>query len=126
MEADIRDLLDEVIEEGLSGLVALEAGSEKRTVEIDNVSKLYRLRIEEGKSDREYFDKQENRTLSEKQLTEQKKTRLADTAVKIGGIIGPMVLSGFCFFAGLKFEETGTIGSRMMNWLMQQIKTARK
>lgn len=51
MEEKIKDMLDEEIANEFQALSGLKTGSQEQTVAIDNLATLYRLRIEESKSD---------------------------------------------------------------------------
>ena len=50
-EPSIKDLLNEEIATEIQNLSELEAGSDEKSSAIDDLAKLYKLRIEENKSE---------------------------------------------------------------------------
>lgn len=56
MYDEIKAKLDEEIMDQLSVLSDMDAGSDKRKTAVDDLVKLYRLRIEETKNDRDFIE----------------------------------------------------------------------
>lgn len=63
---ETKDLLVDKIGEMIEGLSDLEPGSRERATEVENLTKLYRLKIDETKNELEYFEKQDRRTMEDK------------------------------------------------------------
>lgn len=89
MNEDIRNLLEEEIKSGIKNLAFLPSGSEEKSTAIDDLTKLYKLRIEE----------------------ESRKDRFLRVGVEAAGIILPLIFYGIWLRRGFKFEETGTFTS---------------
>lgn len=100
MEITARELLDERIRTDIEGLCTLDAGSEEKASEVENLTKLYKLRIDEDKSIRDSEDAQK-RSIIDK----------AKIASEVG--LGAINLAVVCYWMckTFKFEETGSITS---------------
>lgn len=100
MSKENKEMLDGAIRTGIEELIFLESGSDEKQKEVENLTKLYKLQIEEEKN--------------EKELEETRKKNFADK-VKAGAEIGVTLISlGVgCYWTkkSFKFEETGTITS---------------
>lgn len=155
MKKSARDLLYEEIRREIKNLSTLEPGSEKHTSSVENLSKLYRLMIEETKNDYDYDDKfrrcskEDERydrdiSLREKQLendreyheqddkfrksqmSEQKKDRYFRLGIEAAGIILPLMFYASWMRRGFKFEETGSFTSTTFKNLFQKFKPTKK
>jgi parvulin-like peptidyl-prolyl isomerase len=107
-------LLEYVIKEELQNLTTLEAGEEKSSA-IDDLVKLYKLKIEEDKNQNDLMEKVDAREnevlLKEKQLNQEKKNGFLKLGLEAAGIILPLVFYAAWMTKGFKFEETGTYTS---------------
>ena len=86
---DLSDLLEKEIKTEIQNLSILETGSKEKSTAIDDLTKLYKLRIEE----------------------ESRKDRFLRVGVEAAGIILPLIFYGIWLRRGFKFEETGTFTS---------------
>lgn len=134
MNEDIIMKLDDTILSGLEGLDSLDPGSEEMSKAVDNIVRLYKLRIEDSKVaverdkemnendyKRDQMDLEERyrkKTLesTEKAQKEQLKEQRIDRCVKIG-LAGAELLIPLIFYAcwmddGFKFEKEGTYTSK--------------
>lgn len=97
---DNKKLLDRQIKTDIENLCLMEAGSEQKEKEVENLAKLYKLRIDEDKNERESKDAH--------------KSTIVD-AVKIGAEIGlaliNVAVAGYWMRKTFIFEETGSITS---------------
>lgn len=115
MGKEAKKLLDERIKTDIEGLCVMEPGSEERQKEVENLTKLYKLQIEEEKNEREIEEA-------------RKKTNI--DKVKTGAEIGLGVLNigALCYWMckTFKFEETGSItsaaGRGVFNKILKLIK----
>ena len=115
MDDKAKELLDERIKTDIEGLTVMEPGSEEKEREVENLTKLYKLRIEEDKSERESED--------------ACKSTIVD-AVKIGAEVGLALFNaafvGYWMCKTFKFEETGSItsgaGRGVFNKILKLIK----
>ena len=100
MDNTTKELLDERIRTDIEGLCVLEPGSEQKAKEVENLTKLYKLRIDEDKSIRESDDAQKRSVIDK-----------AKVASEVG--LGAINLAVVCYWMcrTFKFEETGSITS---------------
>lgn len=91
--AEIKSLLDGVIEQEIQNVEALSSGSDEKSKAIQNLATLHKLRIEEIKAETEAEEKRERRVmdseqrkaelaLKEKQATQQETQHQAELALK--------------------------------------------
>lgn len=144
MDEEIRKALANEILSEFEDLKNLEAGSKEQQMAVENVTKLYRLGLEESKSDTDWdeicnrrtvetkreqneLDKQEREEQFKKdQLEEQKKDRYFRLGVEAAGIILPMMFYAVWMKRGFKFEETGTYTSTTFRGLFNRFRPTRK
>lgn len=137
---EIKRLLDEEIKSQIQNLSKLESGSEKMSAAVDDVSKLYKLKIEESKNELEFKERRQKRIaesaqhrvdaqLKEKQLQNDEDAQLdearfkskefddkvKDRWIRLGFDAGIQILLmmfyGCWMRKGFKFEETGSFSS---------------
>lgn len=109
---EIRDLLGEEIKEEIQNLSTLEPGSKEKSMAIEDLTKLYRLRIEElNKKD---------------QLNEQVKDRYFRLGVEVAGIVLPLIFYAAWMRRGFEFEENGTFTSTTFRGLFNRFKPTKK
>lgn len=111
-------MLEEVIQSEIRGLAALTPGEEK-TAAIEELSKLYRLKIEETKSLEEVQVKND-------QISEQKKDRYFKLGIAAAELIIPLVFYGAWMKKGFQFEEKGTFTSTTFRGLFNRFKPTKK
>lgn len=130
MGEEIRDLLGEEIKEEIQNLSTLEPGSKEKSTAIDDLAKLYRLRIEETKNEWDFNEKYDTREsdniLKKDQLEEQIKDRYFRLGLEAAGIILPMIFYAAWMRRGFKFEETGTYTSTTFRGLFNRFKPTKK
>lgn len=91
--AEIKSLLDDVIEQEIRNVEALESGSDEKSSAIRDLATLHKLRIEEIKAETEADEKRERRimdseqrkaelTLKEKQAEQQEAQQKAELSIK--------------------------------------------
>ena len=129
---EIRDLLGEEIGNEIEDLASLESGSEAKSKAVEDVAKLYRLRIEEIKAETEREDAQERAKLErmkrddailseELQCKNQKIDRWINVGLQVGLMIGGWIAYDIWQRRGLKFEEDGVITSPWTRNLMSKM-----
>ncbi len=137
MEENIRDLLSGEISREIQALSRLNAGSKEKSTAIDNLAKLYKLRIEESKNDWEYDEKYNRRVMEEEagtrdeemkrtQLSEQIKDRYFRLGIAAAELMIPLMFYGIWMKRGFKFEETGTYTSTTFRGLFNRFRPTRK
>lgn len=130
MEKEIKDLLGEEIRADIEALSTLKSGSDEKSKAIDELTKLYKLRIEETKNEWDFgekFDARESeKQLKKDQLTEQVKDRYFRLGAEAAGIILPLIFYAAWMRRGFKFEETGTYTSTTFRGLFNRFKPTKK
>lgn len=126
MEEEIKSLLEEEIEAQIRDLSSLQAGSEEKSSAIEDLTKLYKLKIEETKVKCEINEKYDNRDsdvqLKKDQLAEQVRDRYFRLGVDAGGIILPLIFYAVWMKRGFKFEESGTYTSTTFRGLFNRFR----
>lgn len=137
MEENIRDLLSGEISREIQALSGLNAGSKEKSTAIDDLAKLYKLRIEESKNDWEYDEKYNRRVMEEEagtrddemkrtQLSEQIKDRYFRLGIAAAELMIPLMFYGIWMKRGFKFEETGTYTSTTFRGLFNRFRPTKK
>jgi hypothetical protein len=130
MDEEIRDLLGEEIKTEIRDLSTLEPGSKEKSTAIDDLAKLYRLRIEETKNEwdfnEKYYTRESDNILKKDQLEEQIKDRYFRLGLEAAGIILPMIFYAAWMKRGFRFEETGTYTSTTFRGLFNRFKPTKK
>ena len=123
--AEIKTLLDDVIETELANLRTLPSGNEERAKAIRDLAALHKLRIEEIRAQADVDEKSERREelackdadrareeeLQNRQLREQKIDRYVRIAVAGAELVLPLMFYGIWMRRGFKFEESGVYSS---------------
>lgn len=130
MNEEIRDLLGEEIKTEIRNLSTLEAGSKEKSTAIEDLAKLYRLRIEETKNEWDFNEKYESRDsdiqFKKDQLEEQVKDRYFRLGVEAASIILPLIFYAAWMKRGFRFEETGTYTSTTFRGLFNRFRPTKK
>jgi hypothetical protein len=130
MDEEIRKLLEEEIKTEIRDLSTLEPGSKEKSTAIEDLAKLYRLRIEETRNEWDFNEKYESRDsdmqFKKNQLEEQVKDRYFRLGVEAAGIILPLIFYGIWMRKGFKFEETGTFTSTTFRGLFNRFRPTKK
>lgn len=130
MDEEIRNLLEEEIKAEIRDLSTLELGSKEKSTAIEDLAKLYRLRIEETRNEwdfgEKYYARENDKQLKKDQLEEQVKDRYFRLGVEAASIILPLVFYAAWMKRGFRFEETGTYTSTTFRGLFNRFKPTKK
>lgn len=130
MNDETKGLLEETIKEEINNLTTLKTGSEEKSTAIEDIAKLYKLKIDESKVVNDAQEKEIQRitenSLKEQQLTEQTKERYFRFGAEAAGIILPLIFYATWMRKGFKFEESGTFTSTTFRGLFQKFKPTKK
>lgn len=130
MDEEIRELLGEEIKTEIRNLSTLEPGSKEKSTAIEDLAKLYKLRIEETKNEWDFSEKYDAREgdiqLKKDQLEEQVKDRYFRLGVEAASIILPLIFYATWMKRGFRFEETGTYTSTTFRGLFNRFKPTKK
>lgn len=130
MDERIKELMDEEIQSQIRDLAAFETGSKEKSDAIEDLAKLYKLRIEEAKAEMDLDDKIDARDSEDRFRQEQIKERAKDRYINLGiaaaGIVLPLIFNCVWMAKGFKFEETGTYTSTTFRNLFSRFRTTAK
>ena len=155
MSENIKELLNEEIAAEIQAISSLNSGSEEKSKAIEDLAKLYRLRIEETKSELDAEDKRSRRTLESEanvreneikksqldeqikadvqdeqykrsQLDDQVKDRYFKLGIAAAELLIPLMFYGIWMRKGFKFEETGTYTSTTFRGLFNRFRPTKK
>lgn len=149
--AEIKSLLDGVIEWEIQSIESLKSGSQERETAIRELATLHKLRIEEIKAETDAEEKRErrkmdsdkhkaeldlkeqelgskdaDRTREEELQKRQSRDQLIDrcmrTGMDVAGLVLPLVCYGVWMNRGFKFEETGSFTSTTFKNLLNRFR----
>lgn len=144
MDEQIRQALADEILSQLNGLSNLQPGSKEQQTAVENVTKLYRLGLEDVKADTDYDEKVYRRDVDAQheqneldwqtreeqfkkdQLAEQIKDRYFKLGIEVAGIVLPLIFYATWMKRGFKFEETGTYTSTTFRGLFNRFRPTKK
>ena len=130
MNEEIKELLEEEIKAEIENLSSLEAGSEKHSVAVESLAKLYKLRLDETKNEMDCRDKSENREndidFKRVQILEAGKDRYVKIGIAAAELILPLMFYAVWMRKGFKFEENGTYTSTTFRGLFSRFKPTKK
>lgn len=136
-ENSIKELLNEEIAEEIQALSTLTSGSKEKSTAIDDLTKLYKLRIEENKSEWDADEKYNRRMMEDEsnvrenevkrvQIAEQVKDRYFRLGIAAAELMIPLMFYGVWMKNGFKFEETGTYTSTTFRGLFNRFRPTKK
>lgn len=136
-EKNIEELLSEEIAAQIEALSDLQSGTKEKSTAIDDLAKLYKLRIEENKSvwdadekyNRRVMDDESNNKdcdFKERQITEQVKDRYFRVGIAAAELLIPLMFYGIWMRKGFKFEETGAYTSTTFKGLINRFRPTKK
>lgn len=130
MDEKIKELMDEEIQSQIKDLASFQTGSKEKSVAIEDLAALYKLRIEEVKAEMDLDDKIDARDSEDRYRQEQLKERTKDRYINLGiaaaGIVLPLIFNCVWMSKGFKFEESGTYTSTTFRNLFSRFRTTAK
>lgn len=112
-----QELLEEVIEKEIRGLSAY-SGKDKADA-IDNLTQLYKLKIEEDRIRQEA-------TAKDLEQNSRNKDRFINIGLQLGMTMMSLLAYNAWYNRGLKFQETGTFTDPMLRNLLAKLIPTRK
>ena len=115
----------------------MKGGNHEFDNRIDDLTKLYKLRIEENKSVWDADEKYHRRIMDgesvtkdgdfkERQIAEQVKDRYFRVGIAAAELLIPLMCYGIWMNKGFKFEETGTFTSSTFKGLINRFRPTKK
>lgn len=137
MNEKINELLDEEIAAEIQSISEMKNGSPEKSKAINDLSTLYKLRIEENKNLWEADEKYDRRKMEEDaglrdedikrtQISEQIKDRYFKVGIAAAELMIPLVFYGIWMNKGFKFEETGAYTSTTFKGLFNRFRPTKK
>ena len=137
MNEELILMLDEEIKAEIEGLKSFEEGSKEYSDAVDNLTKLYKLRIEDSKAAMDYNREIDNAQFHREQMEKDEQTRkeqMAEQRIDRYVMIGiaaaelmiPIIFYNVWMKRGFKFEETGSFTSTTFKGLINRFKPTRK
>lgn len=114
-EFDVKEMLEEEIARQIKEISLLPDGCfDEQAIAIDNLAKLYKLKIEDDKVHLDYTERYDAR-MQDAELKKSQMDDKTDRYIKIGAdIVIPVATLMFYYIwmnKGFKFEESGSISS---------------
>lgn len=129
MVDEIKELLEDEIKSEITNLSLMESGSTEHTAAVENLSKLYKLKIEEAKNEREFTESAKTREietqLKREQMSEQVKDRYIKLCMDVAGLVLPLMFYASWMKKGFKFEESGTFTSTTFRGLFSRFRPSK-
>ena len=145
MDEEIKVLLDKTIKSDILEIGKMDIGSEERKFAIEDLVKIYKLRIDEAKNDKDICEKREARIMEmderrearfmerdtksrdkQEDLSEQVKDRYFRVGLAVAEIGIPLVFYAIWMDRGFKFEESGAYTSSTFRNLFNRFKPTKK
>ena len=145
MDEQIKVLLDEMIKTDILEIEEMDVGSEERRCAIEDLVKIYKLRIDETKNDKDICERREARIMEmderrearfmerdtksrdkQEDLSEQVKDRYFRVGLAVAEIGIPLVFYAIWMDRGFKFEESGAYTSSTFRNLFNRFKPTKK
>lgn len=130
MDEEIKEMLGEEIKAGLSDLASLETGSKEKSEVIDDLVKLYKLKIEESKAEMDYLKEIDEHKRSDQtkreQLSEQVKDRYFKLGIAVAELVLPLMFYAVWMKRGFQFEKDGTYTSTTFRGLFNRFRPTKK
>lgn len=127
---EIRTMLEEKIKGEIKALSSLEFGSREHSNAVNNLSTLYKLKIEEERCVQELevnrLHNEQERLFKREQFTEQIKDRYFKLGMEAAGLILPLLFYSLWMKKGFKFEETGTFTSTTFRGLFSRFNPTKR
>ena len=131
------DRIQEITDLMADRVKSLPAGSKEEGEAVDSLVKLYRVQLDQAKSDLEWEDRIARREMEERQIeqneferTVQEKERKIDrvirTSIEAAGITLPLIFYGIWMKRGFRFEESGSYTSQTFRSLFSKFKPTMK
>lgn len=109
----LKTTLHDEIQSELEEIAKLEVGSDQHRTAVDSVTRLWDRMNETEKLEIEKKERAENREieldLKLQQMDEERKKRIIQNCIDVGGILTTVGLTVWGTLKSLKFEETGTV-----------------
>lgn len=121
-----KELLEEEIKAQFKSLSSLATGSKEKTEAINELTALYRIKIDETKNEMEAIEKSEAHERDEQfkktQLAEQVKDRYFKVGIMAAELVLPLIFYAVWMRRGFRFEETGTYTSTTFRGLFNRFR----
>lgn len=118
----IQKLLNEEIVRRLNELPEMQSGSKEIGVAIEDIERLFKMKVEGEKQDRETQSDLCDQRNKELENAGRAKDRCIRLGLDVAGLILPLIFYGVWMRRGFKFEEEGTFTSTTFRGLFNRFK----
>lgn len=119
---DIQKLLNEEIVRRLNELPEMQSGSKEIGVAIEDIERLFKMKVEGEEQDRETQSDLCDQHNKELENAGRAKDRCIRFGLDVAGLILPLIFYGVWMRRGFKFEEEGTFTSTTFRGLFNRFK----
>lgn len=114
---DIGTMLDREYQNTLEAVSRATTGTEEAKWNLQKLSELHKQRMNEKQASNEAYFHYEELRMKKQQQKEGKTDRVIKVVLETSAILVPVLASAFWMAMGLRFEETGSITSRVPSWV---------
>lgn len=122
MDDKVRKALDERILAELEDISKMESGCEVKRAAVDDLTAMYKLRLEEIKLENELEEKKLSMVQQDCERKERKIGKILDIATSGFSVSMPLIFYGVWMKRGLEFEKTGILKSTTFKNLIHWFK----
>lgn len=137
MNEELMAMLDETIRAGIEELSSINPESKEYSDAVENLAKLYKLRIEDSKAAMEYNKEIDNDQFRKEQMEKEEQARKEQLAeqridryVRIGiaviELITPIIFYDIWMRRGFEFEKTDSFTSMTFKGLINRFRPTKK
>ena len=119
MKDEIQRALDDMIAEEIANVSELDSGSEEKTKAVNDLTKLYNLKIEEARMEQIKLEKRQ-------ELKTKAKDRWINVGMQVGLALVSVISYDIWYRRGLRFEIDNTVGSPMTRNLISRMLPGKK
>lgn len=126
MNEDLIVKLDEEIGDEIEQLKSLKYGSEEQSKVVENLTKLYKMRIEDSKAGIDYNKEIDDDLFRKKQLKEQRIDRYVKIGIAAAELMIPIMFYSIWMRRGFEFEKDGSFTSTTFKGLINRFRPTKK
>ena len=126
MNEDLIVKLDEEIGDEIEQLKSLKYGSEEQSKVVENLTKLYKMRIEDSKAGIDHNKEIDDDLFRKKQLKEQRIDRYVKIGIAAAELMIPIMFYSIWMRRGFEFEKDGSFTSTTFKGLINRFRPTKK
>lgn len=123
---DIETMLDTEYRTTLEAVAHATTGTEEAKWNLQKLVELHKQRMNEKQASNEAYVRYEEIRMKKRQQKDAKIDRIIKVALEGSAILVPVFASAIWMSKGLRFEETGSITSRVPSWVSTHMRLFKK